>query len=194
MKYVKMLGLLAVAAAALMAFAGTASATLTEGAGDPVDNGDILHASAEGNTSLTGTLTVTCEDSTVTGEVTTNDANEASGPIGEEELSFENCGNDTVAVLTEGTLKVTDTGTGTGTLSSNGAEVTILTHRPFVGTVHCIYKTTNTDLGTVTGGTPATLNIASISLERVTTAFGCGTHSTWEGNYEVNTPGTLLID
>jgi hypothetical protein len=188
MKYVKMLGLLAVAAAAPMAFAGTTSATLTDGSGG---SPSTLHASSEGSVALTGTLSVTCEESTVGGTVTTNDANEASGSI--ETLTFEKCDDDTVEVLAKGTLKVTDDSIGNdGTLSSTGAEVTIVTHRPFVGTLHCIYKTSNTDLGTVNGGTPATINIPSISLERVSTSFGCGSHSTFEGSYSGS--GTLNID
>ena len=50
MKYVKMLGLLAVAAAALMAFAGTASAT-TVTSGGVTYTGEIA-ASAEGHAVL----------------------------------------------------------------------------------------------------------------------------------------------
>jgi hypothetical protein len=208
MKYVKMLGLLAVAAAALMAFAGTASATLTEVTPEEkgTHNATTVHGQSSGATSLTGTVAVTCQKSTVGGTITTNDANEASGPV--ETLTFEECGTDTVEVITKGTLKITDSAANatTGTVSSNGAKVTILLHRGFpLNTTHCIYKTTNTTLGTFTeshhdpegpeGSYPtATLHINSISLEREDTSFGCGEHSTWEGTYTLENPRTLLLD
>jgi hypothetical protein len=198
MKYVKMLGLLAVAAAALMAFAGTASATLTDGEGKEPST---IHAESVGAASLTGSLTVTCQKNTVGGTVTTNDANEVSGTI--TTLTFEECGSDTVEALSKGTLHLTESDGTVGTLYSNGASVTVLTHRPFIGTVHCIYDTNNTDLGTFTEahhnpGTgkyeTATLHVNSISLERTTTSFGCGTHSTWEVTFRQIFPHTSILD
>jgi uncharacterized protein YaiE (UPF0345 family) len=202
MKYVKMFGLLAVAAAALMAFAGTASATLTDGSGEPA----TTISAKSTHTQLTGSLTVTCEESTVHGNVTTNDENEASGTI--TSLTFTKCGNDTVTVLAGGTLTLGEDSPGTtGNVWSKNAEVTILTHRPFIGTVHCIYKTATTDvktyIGTVTEShhnpgtgahSTATIHANSVNLERVTTSFACGTHSTWDGTYEVTSPDTLNID
>jgi ABC-type glycerol-3-phosphate transport system substrate-binding protein len=50
MKYLKILGLAAIAAAALMAFAGTASATtLTSPKGTIVKTGTVIHAVSEGH-------------------------------------------------------------------------------------------------------------------------------------------------
>jgi hypothetical protein len=198
MKYIKMLGLLAVAAAALMAFAGTASATLTNSDGT---NATTIHASSS-HTQLSGSLVVTCEESTVGSSITTNDANEASGSV--STLTFEKCGSDTITVLLKGTLKVTDSDGTTGTFHSSGAEVTVLTHRPFIGTIHCIWDTINTDIGTFTeshhkpsGGSAhstATIHVSSVPLTRTTTDTGCGTHATWGGTYEVTSPDTLVLD
>jgi hypothetical protein len=198
MKYIKLLGLLAVAAAALMAFAGTASATLTNADGT---SPKTIHGNASGLTSLTGTVNVSCEKSTFGVEIQTNDANEASGPL--YGLTYELCGSHTVDILQKGTFKVTDSDATTGTVTSNGWEVTVLTHGPFIGTVHCIYRTTDTVTGTFTEshhnpGTgahqTATLHIPPISVERVSTSFGCGSHSTWEGTYEFTSPDTLVLD
>jgi cytoskeletal protein CcmA (bactofilin family) len=188
MKYVKMLGLLAVAAAALMAFAGTASATLT---------GGTTITAESSSTQLTGSLTVTCTESEVHGDITSNGADHVEGSI--STLTFENCGGDTVDVLAEGSLTLTDSGGTTGTVTSTGASVTILTHRPFLGTIHCIYDTNNTHIGTYTeshhnpgGGAheTATIHANSVNLTRTTTSFGCGTHSTWDGTYAVVSPMT----
>jgi hypothetical protein len=194
MKFTKMLGLLAVAAAALMAFAGSASGTLTSPSG--VAYSGTIHGSSEGSLTMTGSLTIPCNNSTLAAEITTNDENEASGPV--TTLTLEECGNDTITVNSEGTLTVTDEGGNTAKVYSTNTEITWLMHRPFVGTVHCIYKTTNTFIGTLTGSnhgsnTTATLDISS-SLERVLTAPFCGTHSTWEGSYSVSGSDQLGLD
>ena len=71
MKYAKMLGLLAVAAAALMAFAGVASATtLTSPSGTTYTS--TIKATSEGTTTLHNSslgIAVSCEESTVEGKV-----------------------------------------------------------------------------------------------------------------------------
>ena len=75
MKYIKMLGLAAVAAAALMAFvgAGTASATtLTGPGGTALSVGTTMHSASEGKAVLDAPFgNVECE-STVHGAVTEN--------------------------------------------------------------------------------------------------------------------------
>lgn len=215
MKYVKMLGLLAVAAAALMAFAGTASATeLTNAQGDKLGVGTEIHAESEGATSLTGTITITCQKSTVEGEVTNAGGAgiTVSGHV--STLTFTECGNHTVTVKNAGSLEIhtefeetgdpktsheTAAATGNGTLTSTDAEVTVLLHSFLLGTVHCIYKTNETDIGTLTGsknvaGKTATLDINSVSIPRVTTDSACGNHSTWEGSYSVTNPDYLDVD
>jgi hypothetical protein len=192
MKYIKLLGLLAVAAAALMAFASTASATLTGGTEISAESSHFL---------LTGSLSFTCKKSTFDVAVTTSHPNHTSGPV--TNLKFEECGKDTIDVLSYGTFTMTDSDGTTGSLYLTGAEITVLTHRPLIETVHCIYKTTNTYIGTFTEShhdpgpgsySKATFHFNSVSLERVSTSFGCGTHATWDGTYEITAPATLALD
>ena len=187
MKYVKMLGLLAVAAAALMAFAGTASATsLTSSSGTT----PAISASA-GATSLDGAFTtVTCQKSEVSGSVTGHGAGvPVSGPI--STLHFKEC-NYPVTVEANGTLSVVAaTPTGNGTLSSSGAKVSIHTS---VGT--CVFTTNNTDIGTVTGsnntGGNAVLDITG-KIPRTAGNFLCGSSGTWTGSYTINSPASLEV-
>ena len=200
MKYVKMLGLVAVAAMALMALAGAASATtLTSPAGTVLPAGTVIDASAEPGTSLTlkaGFANITCTESTVKGK-TTN----AGGPTETvkgniETLTFSNCGSSIVTVLKLGTLEIhTDTAKedGNGTLTATGQEVTVAQSG-----VTCTYATNNTDLGTLTGsknlgGKTATFDIAA-ELTKSAGGFLCASPAKWEGSYTVTTPDYLDVD
>jgi hypothetical protein len=199
MKYVKMLGLLAVAAAALMAFAGSASAsTITSPTGTAATS-----LTAEGGvTSLHGAFTtVTCQNSHVAGTVSSQGAGQTvKGNL--SALSFTTC-NFPVHVKKFGSLelhavtKTTPHATCAvnycnGTLTSSGAEVEITTN---VG--NCIFTTTNTNVGTVTGtdttGGNAQLDVHG-TIPRTGGNFLCGSNGTWTGSYKVTNPATLWID
>jgi len=199
MKYIKMLGLAAVAAAALMAFvgAGTASATQLTGAGGAVLGvGTEIKAENEGKVILDPPFgAIECSVSNVAGSVTNagSSTTTVSGSIAT--LTFSSC-NATVTVLKKGTLEIhTQSGSANnnGTLTSSGAEVTV----QFLGT-HCIFSTNNTDLGTVTGsattGGNATLDI-SATIPRTGGSSGafCGSTAAWTGAYKVTSPATLNI-
>lgn len=205
MKYVKVLGLAAVIAAALMAFAGSASATILTGTGCSAETGcaagTVIKAELKAGTKATLTSSfigeVICEKSTVEGK--TSNAGGASETVngGIEALSFTSC-NGTVTVLKNGTLEIhteNTTSNGNGTLTSNGAEVTV----EIVG-LHCIYSTSNTDVGKVTGsvntGGTATMTAASAAIKRTAGRSGafCGESATWNASYVVNTPDSLSID
>lgn len=195
MKYVKTFGLLAVAAATLMAFAGTAAATLTDGSGTAVTS---FHAQQTSAISMTGSLTITCQKSTMGGDITTNDVNEAEGPI--TSLTFEECGN-TFTVVKKGNLKLTAEGSNTATVRWSDAEMTVLLHSFLVGTVHCTYATpgTGTDIGTFTGsghsGTTAKIDLSvSMQVDASTSDATCGEHSTWEGGYEFASPDPMTFN
>jgi hypothetical protein len=208
MKYAKILGLLAVAAAALMAFAGTASATIITKSTDggkthtQMVKGEKIHAVNEGTVTLDGAVKITCTESTVEGEITeagTPTTETPKGTIGT--LTFGGC-NHTVTVLKGGTLEVHTETTGTnnknGTLTSNGAEITVITHG-IIGTIHCIYTTANTDIGRVTGsdntGKTATLDIDSAPIKIDETSAGCGFGTAeWTGSYSVDVPDHMDID
>jgi hypothetical protein len=186
MKYVKMLGLLAVAAAALMAFAGTASATTVTSPEGTLYTGTI-HAESS-NSKLHGSfITVECSGSTVHGKSLTHGSTAtAEGAI--NELTFSGC-NYPVTVKNAGTLIAHATSKGNGTLTSTGAEITIHTN---VG--ECVFTTSATDIGTLTGGTGAKLDIDSSSIPRTGGSFFCGSSGEWTGNYTVTSPSYLSLD
>lgn len=205
MKYVKMLGLLAMAAAAVMAFVGSASAaTLTSPTGTVLGTGTVIKAAAEGVTKLDGSVDVACNESHVEGTVTN-----AGGGVPTQtvegnitKLEFTGCAKDTVNVLAGGSLSIHSLGNGNGTLTSTGAIVTVQLHRTLLGfpiTTHCIYVTNNTHIGTVTGshntasGT-ATLDIDSALIPQEPTDGACGENAEWTGSYEVTEPDPLYID
>jgi hypothetical protein len=186
MKYVKMLGLLAVAAAAMMAFAGSASANITSPPGTQYEG--TLTATA-GVTTLHGGVTITCQESHAVGTVTKGETNAPAT------VSFNKCEPDTVEVKNSGSLAVESN----GTVKSSGAEVTVVTHRTVLGfpvTAHCIYTTNNTSVGTLTENVePAVLHIGSSPIPRVTTDSACGETSVWTGSYTVSTPaGKIVVD
>jgi hypothetical protein len=185
MKYVKILGLLAVAAAAFMGIAGTAAAspTLTSPANTAYTG--TLHASSEGHAVLHNPIAKIECNSTVSGSVTSN-GTPASGPIAT--LTFSPCTDEwhvTTATEKGGTLSVNSA----GEVVSNGATVESTRFG-----VTCRYATSNTKVGTLTGGTPATMHInASIPFHSGSVFCGSGA-TAWTGAYKVDTPGTLLVD
>jgi len=202
MRFATILGLLAIAAAAVMAFAATASATTgTDSAGgSAVEVIDPIHATNVGNTVLDGTPSVTCKKSTMRGTVSNSGSDGSTLAAILSILTLEECGNNTVTVEKLGYVEAHTEGAvpnGNGTLTSTNVEVTVLTHN-ILGTVHCIYDTNATDLGRLdgsnnTGGT-ATITVDSAPLPRTGTDFGCGSTSELTAEYTVSTPDYLAID
>jgi hypothetical protein len=190
MKYVKILGLLAVAAAALMAFAGTAAAdsvsTTTGGAAAT----PTIEASAEGHAVLDNPIAKIECASTVKGAVTSHGAGAAvSGEIKKEDLTFTGCTDSWhVTVVAGGTLSVESTTGHNGSVSSTGATVEATRFG-----ISCRYITNNTPVGTVTGGSPATMAI-SASIPFHSGSVFCGEGATaWTGSYKVNSPSALYV-
>lgn len=205
MKFVKMLGLLAIAAAAVMAFAGSASATTLTGPNTGEVFTGTLTAESEGTTSLDGAfVTVSCAKSHVEGKIEQHGKGvTVKGTIAT--LSFTEC-NFPVTVIKGGSLELHATKTEiktetclesegdkcTGTLTSTGAEVKITTS---VG--ECIFTTNATDVGQLTT-THRTAKTATFDIEgkipRTAGNFLCGSSGTWTGFYEIKTPDTLWLD
>jgi len=183
MKHLKMIGLALVAAAAFMAFAGNASAapTLTSPAGTEYTG--TLTATASSSLLLKATFAnVTCTSSTVSGTISTNTETHATGNI--STLDFTNCST-TTDVLANGSLTVNQKGEVFG----SNSRVTMVAFG-----VDCVFgTTTNTKLGTLKGGTPATMTISATLPLIEGSAFACGSTGTWSGSYTVTTPGTLLV-
>ena len=196
MKYVKMLGLLAVAVSALMAFAATASATtLTSPTGTTYTG--TIKSESEGATTLHGSFVdVSCGKSQVEGKVETHGTGvTAGGKI--SKLTFEEC-NFKTTVLKAGSLEVhavtcDANNECTGTLTSSGAEITIAT-----SIANCIFTTSNTHIGTLTPtndtGGHATLDIDSSAIPRTGHSIFCGSSGEWTGSYTVTSPSTLWIN
>jgi hypothetical protein len=196
MKYVKMFALAAIVAAALMAFAGAGSASATtltcEGsvcAAGPVGTGANFHSESNGKAVLDAPFgNVEC-NSTVQGHVTSATP---TATVAVDELKWTNCGNDNVVTLGTGTLEITNiAGTKDGTVTSTGAKVTV----EHIGT-HCIFETSGTDIGRLTGTTTlggeertGKFDI-SATIPRVGGRSGalCGSTAPWTGSYTIDAP------
>jgi hypothetical protein len=196
MKYVKMLGLAALAAALMaLVVAGSASATTLTGAGGAtLGSGTTISSENEGTVTLDPPFgKIECNKSSVSGTTSNSGGSEVDVTGNIESLSWSEC-NATVTVLKNGSLTVHGTGGNNGTLSSTGTEVTV----EYLGT-HCIFKTNSTSLGTLTGsantGGNATLDI-SATIPRTGGRSGafCGSTAAWTGAYKVTSPSTLNID
>jgi hypothetical protein len=196
MKYLKILGLAAIAAAALMAFAGSASATeLTSPTGTKLGVGTVIHAESEGHATLDSIIgNIECH-STVEGTISNagSATTTVSGNI--NTLNFTGCTNGAVVtVITKGSLEVHHTTGFNGTLTSTNTEVTVEQSG-----FHCIFKTNATDIGTLTGSpndeSHATLDI-SATIPRTGGRSGafCGSSAPWTGSYTVTKPKPLFVD
>lgn len=201
MNYLKMLGIAATAAAAiLMAFAATASATWLTSPTGTTYTGTIT-AVAHDEIELHGTfITVKCNSAHLDGQVVAHGtSNEQTVVI---ELSTHSVGecNYSVTIKSAGTLEIhpiEDDLSGdvehTGTVTSSGTEMSISTS---VGT--CVFTTNNTDIGTLTGsddtGGHATIDHLSTKLPRTGGNFLCGSSGTLTGGYTITTPTKLWVD
>ena len=193
MKYVKMLGLLAVAASALMAFAGTASATeVTSSTGST----PTIHAVSVGHATLHNAVGKIECNSTVAGAVTTHSPTETViGAI--TTLTFTNCTNGSVhqvegKVAQPGTLELhkdpeAGSPTGNGTLTSSGAKVPVTLFG-----VECGYTTSGTDIGTVVTGEHAVLKIKA-TINRTFGSALCGATGNWTGEYKLTHPTFFAV-
>jgi hypothetical protein len=205
MKYVKVLGLLAVAAAALMAFAGSASATSITSPTDTYYTGNIHAVNENTHVILHSDLAGTIEcKSTVEGKIETHGKGvTAAGKI--STLHFSECTNSWhVTVVAPGELQIHWKANHEGTLTSTGATVSTTRFG-----VTCNYVTNETDIGTLTdshtaGDTPpanetkdgtATLHIeAKIPIHSGSSGLCGSSPAEWTGSYEVTTPDKLYID
>jgi hypothetical protein len=191
MKYVKMLGLAAIAAAALMAFlgAGTASATvLCKNATCTEDypSGTEIEATLSGSAILEttgGTVLDTCTGGKVSGKTSSTSGTPLTGAI--SALTWEGC-TKTTKTLTNGSLAIEHTSGVDGTLSATGTEVTVNT---IFGS--CVFGPVGSlTLGTLKGGAPATLTINTI-IPRI--SGPCPSEARWTASYTVTKPNPLYI-
>jgi hypothetical protein len=194
MKYLKILGLAAVAAMALMAFAGTASATELYSGATTLGKGTLIKASLEGSSVLSSGETVlnTCTGGQFTSEITNpgSATTTTSGP--NITIDFENCANPVHTIKT-GTLEVHHiAGTDNGTVTASGAEI----GNTIFGT-NCVYASnTGLHLGTLTGATKAgedAILHVDATVSEVGGRFLCPDTATWTATFRVTSPTPLHV-
>jgi hypothetical protein len=184
MKYLKMLGLFAVTAVAMMGFAGSASATFTSPTGTEYTG--EFDMSLESSLLTKAGLEVTCTESTLKGTITSNTTNHWSGPI--TSLSFGGC-NGTVDTLNVGSLTIS--GDELFMIGSNWT-----TER--FG-ITCTYGGgAGTKLGTLTNTTlsgkdAVTLDVNANLPKQAGGAF-CANVGVWSGSYIFTTPENNFLD
>lgn len=184
MKNIKILGAAAIAAAALMAWAGTASATTVTSS----EGATPVITAVSTNSKLHGSyITTECSQSHFKFAVEQHGSGiTAAGKV--SSWFFTGC-NYPITVIYTGSLAVHATGGGNGTLTWTGGEFLMHTS---VG--ECRFTTSATDIGTVTGGSNANLDIGSASVPRTGGSFFCGSSLQWTGNYTFQTPSNLTLD
>jgi hypothetical protein len=193
MKYLKMLGLTALSALALMAVAaGSASATTLEVGGVTQNKSVTLEASLKAGTTLilkntSGSSENTCTKATLSGStVSPYTGATVTGPVSAlqfgEDANGKGC-TSPVTVHEKGTLHVSHAGTTNGTLTSSGAVVT--SYSSAFG-VYLTCKTgTGTHLGTLTGVKEGS------ATAHINAVLNCGffvPSAKWEGTYVVTKP------
>jgi hypothetical protein len=196
MRFIKVFKHAAIAAVVVMALEGASASATTITSPSGTQYSGFVSASLKFGTEATLKSSfigeVKCKESTFEGFIQSQGAEVTAG-VSSSSGSIGSC-NGSVTFPKGGTLEVHTEGgssNGNGTLTSSGAEVTIE-----LSGIHCIFTTSNTNLGTVTGGSPATFAAKSAAIPRTGGRSGgfCGSSATWTANYTVTTPSTLLID
>lgn len=194
MKHFKIFAVLALAVAATMAFASTASATrVTSPAGTLYTS--TLKASHEGShvTLHNPFVAIECT-STLEGTVNNHGVSlTATGPV--TSWTFAGCTNGwTVTTNTTGTFEIHTIGSGPdATWTSSGLTITAVN-----GAVTCRYATNATDIGRITSSTTtgetATLDLSG-SIPFHSGSIFCGSAAAvLTGNYRFTTPDSLYFD
>jgi hypothetical protein len=200
MKYLKILGLAAVAAAALMAFvgAGTASAETTacKATEDPCAAGNaygvgtkvVAHNELEPAvlTAAGGFVEIVCQKSTIDGEIT-RATTPTGGPTaaGGAGLTFEEC-NNTVEVLEDPRLTIHHDGEHNGLIKVESFKV-----RVKASGLTCTFGGEVNSGITLTGGTSPTVDAtATINLKE---GFFCPSTAVWHAKYALTEPKPLYI-
>jgi hypothetical protein len=208
MRYMKMLGLAAVAAAALMAFVGAGTASAKEGVlcsttSNPCNSkwavNTVLDFSLKSGTSATVVNSVspaelldTCTGTatTVKGTLTANPDATGTATVKNTSLLWESCTFTTTTIL-PGALKVERiAGTSNGTVRAD-AETQVTINTVFFGS--CVYGVkAGAHLGELTEGTtatPAEFRTEKAVVEKLPGSnFACPPKVLWTATYVLTTP------
>ncbi|MGN6276465.1 MAG: hypothetical protein ACTHNP_11150, partial [Solirubrobacterales bacterium] len=198
MKHLKTLALAALAAAALTAFAGAGSASatvfcktnLTSGcaaSGWDYPAGTVIEFSSttEAVDNFDGGPTLdTCIGSRIKAKTanTGSSTETVKGPI--EELDWGNCTNKTTTIVNGEFETHWIPGTDNATVTIIGTQWTIST---IFGS--CVY--TASDIGTLVGGNPATIEIKEQSIKLV--SGPCPSETKWTESFAVTSPKPLFV-
>jgi hypothetical protein len=203
MKYLKALGLAAVAAMVVTAFlgAGSASATvlcktaLQEGcaasgwdysAGTEIDISLVFTTSTRGTG---GELLDTCTEGTNKGSTTNTGSSNETVDWNLTEFRSSNC-TTTTDTVSNGSLEVHWISGGTnGTVTVKGTQAT----KQLSG-VSCLYgpPAGGTTLGTLEGGSEPKLHVEAV-LPKLSGSFICAPDVVWNGSYVVTSPQPLYV-
>jgi hypothetical protein len=200
MKYLKILGLAAVAAMVLMTFAGTASATvlckesITTGcaaAGKAHPVGAVITRSLEGSSILSsnGTTLNTCTGGQFTSQIASAGSTTTTVGGPNTTIDYENCAS-TSHTERAGSFEIHHiAGTDNGTMKESGAVI----GSTVFGT-NCLYESgTNKDLGELKGGTSPTISINVTLNEAEPKKFICPDTRTWTATLRITAPTPLYI-
>lgn len=207
MRYLKTLGLAAVAVAAVMAFVGASSAVaaptvlckvaqLPCAEANRYPSGTAITGEAEGKAKLEGInasgeteLTVECNSKTT---VKTSAASGEPLPGSVTALSFTSC-NNTCSVTVNGlpyTASIAWTSGSNGTLTVKNASATLTCA---FGFVKCKVGTKEAKL-TVDGGNPAKVLAAKVPMELEAQEAGkCPAKALWTATYKATSPTAVFV-
>lgn len=179
---------LLMAASVLWMAAASASATILVGSKGSIYTGNVAAAS-EGHVVLDNPIAkVECASTMEAAVESHGEGVTVKGNV--SALAFSGCTNSWHAtVVAAGSLEVHSIGSSDGTLTSSGATAEVTRFG-----ITCRYATNSTDIGTFTGGSPATIDI-SANIAFHSGSFLCGSSGTsWTGSYEVTSPSALFVD
>jgi hypothetical protein len=198
MKNLRLTILLAVIAAALFAAASASATTLTGAGGATLPVGTEIKAESEGVVTMDAPPGEASCKLSISGKIASAGGATETVKVPLETFTETECiPQVTAAVLKKGTLEFhtqTEGANNNGTLTWTGTELTTVIYG-----FHCIFATSNTDIGVVTGSTTtggsATLDIVgSIPRSGGSSGAFCGTTSQWTGSLKFTAPSTLNID
>ncbi|HMI82028.1 MAG TPA: hypothetical protein VK480_09605 [Solirubrobacterales bacterium] len=188
MKHVKAFVLLAVIATALLASAGTATATTITSPTGTTYTGEFV-AEAVIPVEIHGPTTTECAQSTIKAQVESHGSGvTVTGNV--STLTFSGCDRH-VVVVSKGSISIHHRSGYDGTRTLNGTSFTITDTS--LG-LTCTYTTSNTEIGTDTGGGPASLDVESAAIPRTGGSFFCGSSAQVTGFYKTTTPNPFLVD
>lgn len=203
MKHLKMLGLVVVAALAVTALVGVASAsatvicknnTSTSKCTEPYPVGTKGTASLQGSMILEttgGTSLVTCTGSTVSS--TLGNAGSATTTVKSElsSITFSGC-TKAVTTLVPGSGELHHiSGTDNGTLTTQNTQVTV---SGLFNNESCIYGTgAGIDMGTTVGGNPGSLTINTLVLRQAGSGVFCPAETRLTAKYVATSPTNAWV-